>query len=157
MPEVNAQDYAQAIKELLGSGEDQLIEQLGLRQSAINITPAAAGAPNLAPSYDGLMGPLDGVKALGRKILLHWAREVHSLACGTSEDDAADRNKLKDAFNLGDATIAGAITTLLVGSFGVAPAIATVIAVILAKRFIATGWVDVCAAIDSWIKEEEAK
>ena len=125
-----------AVAPLLSADEDQLYAELGIRARALTDDPAAAGSFDPDVTFDeSQMGALDDVKAFGRRLFARWNREAHSLVCGSDPDDAADREKLANAFGLGEAAVAGYVATLLVGSLGLAPALAAVIAALVVKRF----------------------
>lgn len=137
-----------AVASLLESDEDQLFEQLGIRAQAIRANPAVSASFQPAVVYEATtMGVMEDVRDLGRRIFRRWNREAHKLVCGGEDMDKEDREKLAAAFGLGDAAVAGVIASLMVSSFGVAPAIATVIAALVIKRFFRPAYDEFC---DFW-------
>ena len=134
-----------AVSSLLESDEDQLLEQLGIRTKAIQADPAVSGSFQPDVAYEATtMGVMDDVKELGRRIFKRWNREAFKLVCGGEDLDKKDREELANAFGLGDAAVAGMIASLLVSSFGVAPAIATVVAALVIKRFFRPAYDEFC-------------
>ena len=124
------------IKNLLQSDLDQLYAELGMRAKTIATDITAAGKLDPEAKYDvETMGPLDGLKRFGVRIFKRWNREAYELICGKNTEDEQDRQKLAKAIGLGDVAVASALTGLLVSSFGLAPAIATVLAALVVKRF----------------------
>ncbi len=134
-----------SVAKLLESPEDQLYQELGIRARAIAADPSLSGSfePNVIHDAK-LMGPLDDIKDLGRRIFRRWNREAYDLICGGDPVDEKDREKVRNSFGLGDAAVAGSISALLIGSFGVAPTIATVIAALIIKRFFRPAYEETC-------------
>jgi hypothetical protein len=125
-----------AVRMLLEANETQLYEQLGMRVKTIELEPEKAGTFDLDVAYTGAaMGPKDDLVELGQKIFKRWNTAAFNLVCSSETDDADDRKKLVDAFNIGETALATVLSGLLVSSFGLAPAIAAVIAAIAIKRF----------------------
>jgi hypothetical protein len=144
-----------SVKKLLGADEDTLLEQLGMRAQA-----AQAGVPGAA-EYDPVitydvqeMGSLDDLRDLGRRLLHRWSRELHHIACGSMDDDKKDRESIIMALGLGDVAIAATISSVLVTSFAVAPAVATVIAALVVKRIIEPAGETICEHWDELLKRE---
>ena len=134
-----------AIEQLLESDEDQLLEELGLRATALQTSPELAGrfTPDIA--YDGTqMGALDTLRELGGRIFRRWEKESYGLVCGATDEDSTDRAKLAGAFGVGGAAVAALITAQLVTAFGLAPAIAAVIAALIIKRFMRPAYEEFC-------------
>jgi hypothetical protein len=112
---------------LLQASEEQLYEQLGIHAKAIAANPAVAGSFEPPVTYDGgAMGPLDDVREFGRRLFRRWNREAWELACSDKED--SDRKKRLEAFGSGQAAFAATLSGLLVAHFGLAPALAAVVA-----------------------------
>jgi hypothetical protein len=136
-----------AVADLLHAEEEQLYEQLGLRLRAIALDPAVAGSFDPAVIYDGAqMGAKEDILALGKRIFKRWSAEAHQLLCGSGDDDAADRARVRDAFGSGESTVAAIVAGLLVSHLGIAPALAAVIAAIACKRFFRPAFEEFCAA-----------
>lgn len=112
---------------------DPLYILIGKQERAIDVDPVLAFDPALTPQYEkAMMGPLDGLKELGRRIARKWARALHDLICG-GKDDAA-RKQLFDALSISEAATIGAVTTLLLPVLS--PPIAAAVAVVIVKRFL---------------------
>jgi len=136
-----------AVQKLLGSEEDQLYEQLGLRIRALTIDPAIAGSFDPEVTYDeAQMGAKEDILALGKAIFSRWNSEAHKLICGTGSGEQADRKSVREAFGLGETAVAAGLAGLLVTNLGLAPALAGVIAAIICKRFFRPAYEEFCAA-----------
>ncbi|MBJ3778436.1 hypothetical protein [Acuticoccus mangrovi] len=124
--------------------EAVLIAELGRRVKLMGGSPEIAGLMNVEVTITEDEGLFDPFYQIGRRILRRLHRELHDLMCGTGEDDVADRKKLADAFGLGEAAVTAAIASVLVGSLGVAPYVAPVVAAILYKRGVKPTIAEVC-------------
>lgn len=123
---------------------DALFAELGRRAALIEADPALAG------DLDPASGPvpeafLSSFADLGRRIFARVEAQLHALMCGTGGEDAADRARLRDAFGLGGDALTGAIVAVLTGSFGLAPAIAAVVAAILLRVVLKPAYAETCA------------
>jgi len=72
----------------------------------------------------------DDLSKLGKRILRRLERELHSLLCGTTDEDKQDRDDL----GIGRDSVIAAITIALVSGLGVAPTIAALVAAIIMRR-----------------------
>jgi hypothetical protein len=134
-----------AVALLMESDVPQLYEELGIRTAAIEQEPALAGSFAPTVIYDAVaMGPLDGVRELGRRIFARWESSAYTLVCGTAANDEEDRKSLAGAFGVNSTTVAAFMAALLVSHFGLAPAIAAVIATIVVKRFFRPAFEEFC-------------
>lgn len=139
MTEIN-----QAIQRALSNDEDILLDQLGERLIAIDIEPSLAG------SYDPILpfaqpeNIRETAQELGRRVFRRLYRELYQLLCGQNQDDTDDRQKITNALGLDEVTLGSALASILIGSFGVAPAIATIAAVIIVKRVFSPTFEEVC-------------
>ena len=125
-----------AAKKLLKADENQLYEQLGMRTKAIEEEPAKAGTFDPQVVYNQAeMGIKEDVRELGQRIFRRWNVEAYKLVCGSEEKDRKDREELTKAFGISDVAVAASLSALLVTNFGVAPAIAAVVAALVVKRF----------------------
>jgi hypothetical protein len=131
-----------AVDELLLENEDELLEQLGRRAHAIEGPAALDDQFDFDVSFD-LSGARDAFRQLGARIYQRWEREAFGLVCGAGSD-GADREKLADAFGVGGTAVAAMITAGLASAFGLAPAIAAVIAAIVVKRFLQPAYEEFC-------------
>lgn len=139
-----------AVKDLLAMSEDTLYEKLAMRVESIKEEPLEAGkfdAREVDPSkHAGWAGDL---LSLGMRIFNRWNREAHALICGSDPEDDEQRTEVSKAFDADDVNVAVAacISGLLVTTFGLAPAIAAVVAAIIVKRFLKGAYEEFC---DVW-------
>lgn len=79
-------------------------------------------------------GAMDEMVDLGKRITAQCSKKLYAVTCDSRADSAQARKSILDALGLKSAdALAASLTSVLVGSFGMAPAIAVVIAVILAR------------------------
>lgn len=148
------QTVIDSAKRLSARDEDSLELLLGLRAKAIEKTPSLQDDPDFEPKYDGqTMGAVDDLKALGRRILNRWNKELHGIVCGGTTDDKAGRNAILNSLNLGEAAVIAAVAGALV-SAGAAAALAAAAAPLIVKRFIIPARDELCAA---WSEAIEAQ
>jgi hypothetical protein len=134
-----------AAQKLLTADETQLYEALGLRARAIAEDPTKAGSFEPQVTYDqAVMGLSDDLLRLGRRLFRRWNAEAYKLVCGADPEDQQDRKQLAGSFGVGDAVVAGLVTSLLVTNLGMAPALATVVAALAVKRFFRPGYEEFC-------------
>ncbi len=134
MPDIS--EVVAAAVQLEKRDEAALELQLGLRAKIVEMDPAQKDNVHLEPKYEGnLMGPLDDVKELGRRILHRWNKELYGIVCSTSHAAQKDRQAVLNSLNLGEAAVIGAVATALL-SLGVAAALAAVLAPLIVKKFI---------------------
>ncbi len=121
---------------LLTEPEDELFAELGIRALALTRHPAAAGSFDPDVRYNEVwMGDLDDVNAFGRRLYERWDRALHEVVCGNDPDRNAQRRASDDALGLGEPAFAAYLTMLVISNLGIAPALASVAAVIVVKRF----------------------
>ena len=136
---------APALEKLLQSNPDQLYAELGLRQKAIVNDPSQAGLFETTATYNAAFaGPLDVLKEFGQKFFSNLSGSLYNLACGTDQENDGDRKKLKDAFGGGTTVFATSLAAILVSSFGLAPAIAAVVAALAVKLFFKDAYDAMC-------------
>lgn len=124
-----------AVEKLLSSDEQQLYEQLGIRAKAMAEDPIKGASFDPEVVYDAaIMGLKDDVLRLGESIFNRWNLEAYKLICGSAKNDRESQKRILDAF-IDEKTLAGYFAALFVMNFGVAPAIASVIAVLIVRRF----------------------
>lgn len=117
--------------------ENTLLEQLGIRAKATQQGQSNGMGYTAEPTYDAqVMGVMDDVRTLGRRLLNRWNLELYKVMCGSESGDKQDRESLLKAIGATDVALAAAMTAVLVSSFAVAPAVATVIAALVVKRVI---------------------
>jgi len=135
MPELD-QLALPAAKQLLQSDEDQLYEELAIRQKAILKDPALAGSFSPAAAYNAaLMGPMDDLRNFGKIFFSRLNRDCYDLICGGAGADNQEREKVAKAFGIGKTEVAAAIAGVIVAHFAIAPAIAAVVAALIVKLF----------------------
>jgi hypothetical protein len=130
-----------AVDQLLLENEDELFEQLGLQ--AVEEPSALGDEFDFDVSFDP-SGARDALRQLGARIYQRWEREAFGLVCGAGSGDGADRKKLAEAFGVGGTAVAAMIAAGLASTFGLAPAIAAVIAAIVVKRFLRPAYEEFC-------------
>lgn len=125
--------------------DDALIAEIGRRSMLLSAEPdldVAGVEPAMSMAAFGAEGIL---KALGQRVLRRLNHELHALICGQSPDDEAERTRILDALGVGGSALAGVLIQLLVGTFGMAPAIATVFAAFLIRRVLRPTLEETCA------------
>ena len=133
-----------AVSDLLEADEDTLYEQLGIRATSLADAPQLAGDFAAAATYNAVvMGPLDTVRDLGKRIFDRWNREAYGLVC-SGGGDAKDRKAILDSIGVGQTAFAALLASTIVTTFGLAPAIASVIAAIVVKRFFRPAYEEFC-------------
>ena len=102
MPDVKA--VVDAAQRLDKQKDEVALELLvGMREKAIQKNPALKDDVDFEPKYDSTtMGPMDDVKALGRRILNRWNKELCGMVCGSTAADQKDRKAVLDSLNLGE-------------------------------------------------------
>ncbi|TCO72119.1 hypothetical protein [Rhodovulum euryhalinum] len=126
--------------------DEALLVMLGKQEKAIAREPSLALQPMLDPDYDSThMGLVDDLKDLGRRIVARWSRALYELVCGGQGEDA-DRKKLFEALNVGEAAAIGAVTALLLG-MAVPPPVAAAASVVIVRKFLLPAGDEVC---DFW-------
>ncbi len=133
-----------AIKKALSADEGELLEILGSRLMAIDMEPSLAGSYDPILPYAQPESFRETSQELGQRLVLRLSKELYQLLCGQNQDDVGDRQKIADALGLGEATIAATLASVLISGFGVAPAIATLVSVIVVKRIWAPTLEEAC-------------
>ena len=127
------------------ANHDALIAELGRRATMASADPDATvpiGAEFRGAALEG-MGDIFG--DIGRRIFSRVNRQLHALLCGDDAENAADRDKLKDALGLDDAAVAAVLVQILVGSFGLMPAVATLVAALFLKHVLKPSLDEICS------------
>jgi hypothetical protein len=140
----------EAAKSYAGFDEEALLVVLGKQEKVIAANPALAADPMLNPTYDSThMGVIDDVKAVGRRVMKRWNRELYRLVCGAETSE--ERDKLLAALNLGETAAIAAVASLLLA---IAPAaVAAPLAALLVKSFLLPAKDELCAV---WGEELDA-
>jgi hypothetical protein len=134
-----------AVEKLLLGDETQLYEQLGIRAKAIAEDPGKGSSFEPDVTYDETkMGLKEDVLNFGKKLFKRWNEQAYKIMCGTDPEDQKDREELKKAFNVSEVSVAATLSALLVTNFGLAAAVAAVIAAIVIKRFFRPSYEEFC-------------
>lgn len=153
MSDINA--VVDAAKRLHARKDEVGLELLiGMRAKVIEQNPALNDNVDFEPKYHAeTMGALDDIKALGRRILNRWNRELYGVVCGNKGNDRKDRKAVIDSLNVGEVAVIAAVASTLL-SLGVAAAIAAPLAPLIVKRFIWPAKDELC---DTWGEELRAQ
>lgn len=132
-----------AVTNLLEADEEELYEQLAVRAAALAENPQLGGDFALAVTYNEVAtAPLESFRDVGIRIFNGWSPEAYALVCRANDED---RGALLDAIETGQTTFAALLASALVTTFGLAPAIAAVVAAIVANRFFRPDYDEFCA------------
>jgi hypothetical protein len=138
------------VEKLLQSHSEQLFAELGLRLKAIENDPAQAGSFETTTTFDApFAGPLDTLREIGQRFFERFSPDAYGLVCGSDDENAGVRKKLLDALNLGETAFAATLVSALIGTFGIAPALASVVAALIVRLFFRNA---VGAMCDVWKK-----
>lgn len=149
------QSVIDSAERLSSRDEDALELLLGMRARAIEKTPALQDNPDFEPKYDGqTMGAIDDLKALGRRILNRWNKELHGIVCGGTAGDKSGRSAIMNSLNLGEAAVIAAVAGALL-SAGAAAALAAAAAPLIVKRFIMPAKDELCEAWSEAIRAQD--
>lgn len=145
-----------AVAKLLKAEVNQLYEQLGIRAKAIavDINKSSSFEPQVTYN-EAKMGFKEDVLIFGKRLYRRWNMEAYKLICGSDVEDQNDRKELVDSFDIGETAIAATLTTLLVTHLGIAPALASVIAVLTVKRFFNPAYEEFCRIWKDNIAQKE--
>jgi len=124
-----------AAKELLSRSPDQLYELLGVRAKATEDDLSKQGFLDPAVAYSEHMGPKEDLEKIGRRMFHKLQTQAYGLVCGKDPEDESDRNKIVTALGIGTEAAVIALTSVLIGTFGLAAALAGVLAALIIKRF----------------------
>jgi hypothetical protein len=136
-----------AAAQRLSSRDEASLEMLvALRQRALERDPALSDNVDFEPKYDSTtMGALDDIKALGRRIVKRWNKELCGVICGDSGGHERDRAAVLESLNIGEAAVIAAVASALL-SMGVVAALAAALAPLIVKRFIWPAKDELCAS-----------
>jgi hypothetical protein len=139
----------------LSAKDDSSLEVLiGMREEAIKRDPGLSDNVYFEPKYDAnTMGGLDEIKALGKRVLGRWNKELYGVVCGGEATDQKDRKAVLDSLNLGEAAVVAAVAGALLG-LGVAAAIAAAVAPLIVRRFVWPAKDELCGAWAEGIKAQ---
>jgi hypothetical protein len=146
MPPVSA--VVEAANRLATKDAASLEVLVGMIDTELSKDPSLKEQAYLEPKYssDELMGGrLDELRAIGRKILKRWNKELHGLVCAQQGSDQKDREAILGALSLNQAAVIAAVATALLG-LGVPAPIAAALAPLIAKKFIWPAKDELCEA-----------
>lgn len=137
-----------AAQELASLGEDQLYVELAARLQSIARAPDGSDKFDMVPGQPlESYGPREELKKLGQKFFSRWNKEAYNLVCGSSPDDTSAREQVTNAFGIGKEAVVAAIAASLTVYFGLAAALAAVIAALTMRLFFRPGYDATC---DYW-------
>jgi hypothetical protein len=143
----------EAALRLSQTDEAGLESLLGLREQAIKKDDSLKNDPNLHVTYnEALMGPLDSVRNVGRRVLNVWNKQLFDLVCGSGSADQTDRRAILSSLNLGEAAIIAVVASAVL-SLGAPAALAAVLSPLIVKRFILPAKDELCVV---WKEQIEA-
>lgn len=134
---MSMQEIAQGVDALFELSESELELELGRRlaqtrqeiQQRAPLTAARGGGPGMDSAQ--LQAAPDFARKMAERFLTLFNQQMYSLVCDETDPD----NKvIRDAAGQGAQALGYALSGVLVATFGWLPGIATVIAVIIAKR-----------------------
>ena len=138
-----------ATEKLLSAEVGALYVELGKRLREVRRDPSLASAFDMTTdSALETMGS-DKLREFGHQFFNRMNKQAYALMCGADSQNSAERESLFKAFGFGKDAVAPALTALLVVQLGLAPAIATVLAVLAVKLFFEPGYDAMC---DAWKK-----
>jgi hypothetical protein len=140
-------ELEKGVKLLAGLSESDLELELGrrLNQTAEELVDnqALTTANPTGPTVDQavLQNLPDSIRKIGERFWKNFNRQMYSLVCDETDPDNA---KLRDAAGQGMETLGYVLSGVLVATFGWLPGIATVVAVLIAKRIAKSGYQTTC-------------
>lgn len=144
-----------SIAELMQSNEEQLYEELGIRAKELARNPGVAGSFAPQITFDmKAMGPMEEIRKFGRRLFKRWLVEAYKLLCGSDPADEKDRKEVAKALSVDATTVGALVAALLISQLGMAPAIAAVVAAIVAKRFFNPAYEEFCRMLGENLPKE---
>ncbi len=122
--------------------ETALYTELGKRIELIQDDPTLAGKLDLP--IEPPEGIVDELSELGKRVFRRNLRQLHRLLCGDNPDESQDRQKFQQALGVDD-VIVPTIVSLLTSYLGLAPALASIIAILLLKYFLKPTYEETCS------------
>lgn len=140
-------DIQAVIGELQQADDDKLLETLGAYSKAYASDAAKFSAPAASIPLDmATMGPLDGLVEIGRRVLKRWQKVIYDLVCGGGgETDKDARRTILDSLAINSPeALAAAVAGVLISTFNVGPAIATIVGVLFGRLLLPAAGEVVC-------------
>jgi hypothetical protein len=142
----NTSEVAEAANRFTSKDEPSLELLVGMVQKAIDANPALKDQVYVEPKYEAnIMGPMDDVRNLGKRILKVWNTQLHALVCGNQAENKKDRQAILGALSLGETAVIGAVAGALIGLAVPAP-LAAALAPLIVKKFIWPAKDELCEA-----------
>src|SRR5258708_7782906 len=140
-------ELKKGVERLVKLSESELELELGRRlnqtaeelESNKELTTAHPTGPTVDEA--ALQGLPDTMRKIGERFWQNFNRQMYSLVCDERDPDNA---KLRDAAGQGMETLGYVLSGVFVASFGWLPGIATVVALLIAKRICHTGYKTAC-------------
>ncbi|HVT15487.1 MAG TPA: hypothetical protein VHQ90_04795 [Thermoanaerobaculia bacterium] len=138
-----------SVQALLGLSEGELEAELGRRLTQTaeelerNEPLSTMHAAGLTVDREALQSLPEFTTRAAALFLKRFNQQMYSLVCDSTDPD---HDKIRSTAAQGAAALGFAISGALVATFGWLPGIASVIAVIIAKRFAKAGYQAVCEA-----------
>jgi len=131
---MSTSDVMAAVTTLDKLNDDALYAELGGRLRTIGGQPQLSAQFALPVNFQAeAMGPLDDLRAFGRRFFDRVNRQAYQLVCGSDPENTKDREKVAESMGMGKDMFATTLTTLLVAQLGLAPAIAPVVALLIVR------------------------
>ena len=133
-----------AVKNLRAADDASLYAKLGAYATMFPEDPQQFAVPGASIQIDAeTAGPLSDSIELGKRILKRWNRALYDLICADSDPQA--KKTIINALNLKSVDgIAAAVTGILISTFSVGPAVATVVGVLLARVLLPAAADEIC-------------
>jgi hypothetical protein len=137
-----------SVRQLLGLSEPELEVELGRRltqtQGELSRHAALSTAQpgGIRPDAEKLMAFPDVARKVAHRFLQNFNRQMYSLCCDSADPD---HEKIRQAASAGAEKLGYVLGGIFVGTFGWLPGIATVLGVIVAKRFGGAAYDAVCS------------
>ena len=136
--------FEAAFVELDERSNDALYSELSWRVAVTAAAPAEV--TGFTPTVDADDVPRSSASAgLGARIFRRWSAALHEFLCSSSADDEAMRARVFQLISKKDGTAPTAVACVLVGSFGVSPAVAAVVSVLCFRIVFRPAGAEICA------------
>ncbi|MCQ0970223.1 hypothetical protein MLD63_07290 [Paracoccus sp. TK19116] len=146
----------EAVSRLLDTSEDRLLDELGRRQTILELDPGAADTLSLELTTGGVEGVGDVFRKLGGRVLARQQRELYALLCGDDPATKGEREKLRGALNLSDTALTGALAAAMI-AVGCPPFVAPLIAAVIVRRGIYPAYEETCRLWGESIAADDQK
>jgi hypothetical protein len=122
--------------EIIKQSPDELYRELGLVKVKVANDATGSDQFGLKVEYSAeAFGPVDDLVSIGKQYFARVSRRAYGIICGNDPQDADERKKVRDSFELGKQAVAAALAAALVSSLAMAPAVAVLVAAIAVTIF----------------------